>query len=202
MWATVAFSLGVILIFGVVVDVFASQVHRENDSHWSSFAVPCLVHFVGSFVWPHRFRHRILHFKYMHPVREIVETQKLSAATGIIHGLTSGFMSTIIPVVSSCPGAPGYKLNNVLSGLKHLRTHECVGQPLVNVVDWTVMRALTPVKDRKQHDLCRACATTSSLEGDGFIVTGNMSPLSEQQPVNCDTVDSDCNGCPSSRRRD
>ena len=79
---------------------------------------------------------------------------------------------------------------------KHLRTHECVGQPLLNVVDWTVMRALMPVKDRKQHDWCRACATTSSLESDGFIVTGNMSPLSEQQPVNCDTVDSDCNGCP------
>ena len=32
------------------------------DSHWSSFAVLCLVHFVGSLVWPHRFRHRILHY--------------------------------------------------------------------------------------------------------------------------------------------
>ena len=41
-------------------------------------------------------------------------------------------------VVSSCPGAPGKNLNNVLSGLKHLRLRKCVGQPLVNVVDWTV----------------------------------------------------------------
>ena len=32
------------------------------DSHWRLFAVLCLVHFVGSLVWLHRFRHRILHF--------------------------------------------------------------------------------------------------------------------------------------------
>ena len=84
------------------------------DSHWSSFAVLCLVHFVGSLVWPHRFRHRILHFKYVHPMRQIAETQKLSAATG----------------------AFGYKHSNVLSGLQHLRTHEYDGQPPVDVVDW------------------------------------------------------------------
>ena len=96
----------------------------------------------------------------------------------------------------------GYKLNNVLSGLKHLRTHECVGQPLVNVVDWTVMAVVTPVKNREWYDSCWACATTSSLEGDGFIVTGNMSPSREQQPVNCDLVVSGRNGCPLSRRRD
>ena len=52
------------------------------DSHWSSFAVLCLVHFVGSLVWPHRFRLRISHFKYVHPMRQVAETQKLSAAVG------------------------------------------------------------------------------------------------------------------------
>ena len=41
-------------------------------------------------------------------------------------------------VVSSCPGAFGYKRNNALSGIKHLRTHEYVGQLLVDSVDWTV----------------------------------------------------------------
>ena len=82
----------------------------------------------------------------------------------------------------------------MLSGLKHLRTHESVRQPPVNVVDWTVMRAVTPVKNREQCDSCWACATMSSLEGDGFIVTGNMLPLSEQQLVNRDVVDSGCGG--------
>ena len=53
-------------------------------------------------------------FKYVHPMRQIAETQKLSAATG----------------------AFGYKHSNVLSGLQHLRTHEYDGQPPVDVVDW------------------------------------------------------------------
>ena len=66
------------------------------DSHWSSFAV----HFVGSLVWPHRFRHGMLHFKHVHPMRQIAETQKLSAATGTIYGLALGYLSTIISVVS------------------------------------------------------------------------------------------------------
>ena len=30
------------------------------------------------------------------------------------------------------------------SGLKHLTNHEYVGQPPVNVVNWTVMKAVTP----------------------------------------------------------
>ena len=46
-------------------------------------------------------------------------------------------MSTIIPVVSSCPGAFGKKPSNVLSGLKHWIILEYVGRPLVDDVDWT-----------------------------------------------------------------
>ena len=84
-------------------------------------------------------------------------------------------------VVSSCPGAFGYKRNNALSGLKHLRTHEYVGQLLVDSVDWTVKGPVTPVKNREQCDSCWSFSTTSSLQGDGFVVTGNMSPSSEQQ---------------------
>ena len=33
------------------------------------------------------------------PVREIAETQKQSAATGIIHGLALGYLSCIVPVI-------------------------------------------------------------------------------------------------------
>ena len=84
-------------------------------------------------------------------------------------------------VVSSCPGVFGFQLNNVLSGLKHLRTHEYVGRLLADAVDWTVKGVVTTVKNREQGDSWWAFSTTSSLEGDGFIVTGNMSPSSEQQ---------------------
>ena len=66
----------------------------------------------------------------------------------------------------------GYKPINMLSGLKHLRTHECVGQPLVNVVDWTEMGAVTPVKNRKQY---HSRSTNEEIEleiGLGFCVDG------------------------------
>ena len=39
-------------------------------------------------------------------------------------------MSTIIPVVSLCPGTQGDKPNNVRSGAKHLRIHGYVSRPL------------------------------------------------------------------------
>ena len=68
----------------------------------------------------------------------------------------------------------------MLSGLKHLRTPECVGQPPVNAVDWTVKGAVTSVKNQAQCDSCWAFPTTSFLEGDGFIVTSNMLLLNER----------------------
>ena len=46
---------------------------------------------------------------------------------------------------------PGGKHSNVLSDLKHLVSHEYVGQPPVNVVDWTVKGVVTPVKNREQQ---------------------------------------------------
>ena len=81
-----------------------------------------------------------------------------------------------------------------MSGVKHLRTHEHVGKSLVDVVDWTVKGAVTPVKNREQCDSCWAFLTTSFLEGDGFIVTSNMLFLSEHLLVDRDVVDSGCNG--------
>ena len=43
------------------------------------------------------------------------------------------------------------------------------------------MGAVTRAKNREQCDSCLAYATTMSLDGDGFIVTGNMLLVSEQQ---------------------
>ena len=51
----------------------------------------------------------------------------------------------------------------------------------MDAVDWTVKGAVTTVKNREQCDSCWAFSTTSSLKGDGFIVTSNMSLSSEQQ---------------------
>ena len=53
---------------------------------------------------------------------------------------------------------------------------------------------VTPVKNQEQCGSCWAFSTTSSLEGDWFITNDNLSHLSEQQLIGCDTVDSACNG--------
>ena len=54
--------------------------------------------------------------------------------------------------------------------------------------------AARPVKNQEQCSPIWALSNKSSPEDDWFIVAGNMLLLSEPQPVNCDTVDSDYKG--------
>ena len=82
----------------------------------------------------------------------------------------------------------------MLSGLEHLRTHEYVGQLFVDAEDRTTKGAVTPVKSQNNVARVGRFRTTGSLEGDGFITNDNLSHLSGQQLMGCDTVDSACNG--------
>ena len=77
------------------------------------------------------------------------------------------------------------------SGLKCLGTHEYVGELLVDAVDWTTRGAVTPVKNVARVWRFRPRVP---LEGAWFIATSYLSPLSEQQLVDRDTVDSACQG--------
>ncbi|KAK6030055.1 papain family cysteine protease [Ostertagia ostertagi] len=61
-------------------------------------------------------------------------------------------------------------------------------------VDWAKAGKLTPVKDQGQCGSCWAFATVASVEAANAIKTGNLTRLSEQEMVDCDTQNNGCQG--------
>jgi len=62
--------------------------------------------------------------------------------------------------------------------------------------DWRETGAVNPIKDQKQCGSCWAFSVVANVEGAGFVDTGKLASLSEQQLVDCSksTGDLGCQG--------
>eukprot|EP00929_Paragymnodinium_shiwhaense_P063227 TRINITY_DN315_c0_g3_i1.p1 TRINITY_DN315_c0_g3~~TRINITY_DN315_c0_g3_i1.p1 ORF type:complete len:772 (-),score=172.69 TRINITY_DN315_c0_g3_i1:509-2824(-) len=115
-----------------------------------------------------------------HPVKELAETQKRSAATGIIYGLALGYLSCIIPVIllvvvvvvaSNLAGMYGVALGalGMLSTLTIGLTIDAYGPISDNAGGIAEMAGLPP-DVREKTDALDAAGNTTAAVGKGFAI--------------------------------
>lgn len=94
------------------------------------------------------------------------------------------------------------KLNNLDVSPAALKTHKKAADKteklstsdLPDDWDWRAKGAVTSVKNQGMCGSCWSFATAANIEGNNFVQNKELVSLSEQELVDCDTVDQACNG--------
>ncbi|ETN70308.1 papain family cysteine protease [Necator americanus] len=84
------------------------------------------------------------------------------------------------------------EVNNEEHGSEGTKPYEKVQRPVS--VDWVSAGKVIDVKDQGQCGSCWAFATVASVEAAYAIKTGQLTRLSEQELVDCDSRNNGCNG--------